>query len=137
VLDLKAKLDASGHYDEFEVDRVAAVEMNPKAKQGDLIAAVEPVADRLLKRFKAAQERLLSATEREDTRAAGGALDEMNALFLFKADMVSYQSVYSFLSQIFDYANTAVEKRFLFYKRLVPLLEFGREREGATYRRSR
>jgi type I restriction enzyme, R subunit len=51
--------------------------------------------------------------------------------------MVSYQSVYSFLSQIFDYANTAVEKRFLFYKRLVPLLEFGREREGATYRRSR
>jgi len=56
VYDLRAKLDGSGHYDDFEVDRVVAVEMNPKAKQGDLIAALEPVADRLLKRFKQAQE---------------------------------------------------------------------------------
>ena len=39
VYDLRAKLDGSGHYDDFEVDRVVAVEMNPKAKQGDLIAA--------------------------------------------------------------------------------------------------
>jgi type I restriction enzyme R subunit len=44
--------------------------------------------------------------------------------------MAAYQRAYSFLSQIFDYANTAVEKRFLFFKRLTPLLEFGREREG-------
>src|SRR5271154_2523996 len=36
----------------------------------------------------------------------------------------------SFLSQIFNYENTAIEKRFLFYRRLAPLLEFGREREG-------
>jgi hypothetical protein len=35
-----------------------------------------------------------------------------------------------FLSQMFDYANTAIEKRFIFYRRLLPLLEFGREREG-------
>ncbi|PZN95452.1 MAG: type I restriction endonuclease subunit R [Hyphomicrobiales bacterium] len=130
VLDLKAKLDASGHYDEFEVDRVATVEMNPKAKQGDLIAAIESVADRVLKRFKAAQERLQGARERDDTQVTSNAQDEVNALLLFRSDMVAYQSLYSFLSQIFDYANTAVEKRFLFYKRLVPLLEFGREREG-------
>jgi type I restriction enzyme R subunit len=38
--------------------------------------------------------------------------------------------MYSFLSQIFDYGNTAIEKRFMFYRRLIPLLEFGREREG-------
>ena len=38
--------------------------------------------------------------------------------------------MYAFLSQIFDYGNTAIEKRFIFYKRLLPLLEFGREREG-------
>jgi type I restriction enzyme R subunit len=38
--------------------------------------------------------------------------------------------MYSFLSQMFDYGNTAIEKRSIFYKRLVPLLEFGREREG-------
>ncbi|CAN7554241.1 type I restriction endonuclease subunit R [Neorhizobium tomejilense] len=130
VLDLKAKLDASGHYDEFEVDRVVAVETDPKARQGDLIAAIEPVADRLLKRFKGAQERLMRDTEHEEGIGAGNAKDELDALLLFRADMVAYQSAYSFLSQIFDYANTAVEKRFLFYKRLVPLLEFGRERDG-------
>lgn len=130
VLDLKAKLDASGHYDDFEVDRVATVEMNPLAKQGDLIAAIEPVADRLLKRFKAAQERLVSGRERNDGTAASNAQDEINALLLFKNDMAAYQRAYSFLSQIFDYASTSVEKRFLFFKRLMPLLEFGREREG-------
>ncbi|SIR62219.1 type I restriction endonuclease [Bosea sp. TND4EK4] len=130
VLDLKAKLDASGHYDEFEVDRVAAVEMDPKAKQGDLVAAIEPVADRLLRRYKAAQERLRAARDRDDAQGSNDAQDEVNALLLFRSDIVAYQSAYSFLSQIFDYANTGVEKRFIFYKRLVPLLEFGREREG-------
>lgn len=130
VLDLKGKLDGSGHYDEFEVERVAAVEMNPRAKQGDLIAAIEPVADRLLKRYKAAQERLRSARELSDREGTSDAQDEVNALILFKNDMAAYQRAYSFLSQIFDYGSSAIEKRFLFYKRLTPLLEFGRERDG-------
>ncbi|HEX7853740.1 MAG TPA: hypothetical protein VF503_08610 [Sphingobium sp.] len=124
------KLDGSGHYDDFEVERVAAVEMNPRAKQGDLIAAIEPVADRLLKRYKAGQERLRSARERADDVGASDAQDEINALVLFKNDMAAYQRAYSFLSQIFDYGSSTIEKRFLFYKRLTPLLEFGREREG-------
>lgn len=130
VYDLRAKLDASGHYDEFEVDRVVAVEMNPKAKQGDLIAALEPVADRLLKRFKQAQEKLRTARAKKDDKWVEEANGEINALILFKADMGAFQRMYSFLSQIFDYGNTAVEKRFMFYRRLIPLLEFGREREG-------
>jgi type I restriction enzyme R subunit len=37
--------------------------------------------------------------------------------------------LYAFLSQVFDYGNTDIEKRFIFYKRLIPLLEFGRERD--------
>ncbi|MEH2594949.1 type I restriction enzyme R subunit [Bradyrhizobium sp. AZCC 1577] len=130
VYDLRAKLDASGHYDEFEVDRVVAVEMNPKSKQGDLIAALEPVVDRLLKRFKRAQEKLRDATAKSDAKAAEEANGEINALVLFKADLGAFQRMYSFLSQIFDYGNTAIEKRFIFYRRLAPLLEFGREREG-------
>lgn len=130
VLDLKAKLDATGHYDEFEVNRVAAIEMNPQAKQGELIAAIEPVADRLLKQFKAAKAKHVAAQEDGQDTVAAEALDEINALLLFRNDMGAYLRLYSFLSQIFDYGSTAVEKRFLFYKRLIPLLEFGREREG-------
>lgn len=39
--------------------------------------------------------------------------------------------MYSLLAQIFDYdyGNTVIEKRFIFYKRLLLLLDFGRERE--------
>ncbi|WFU39011.1 type I restriction endonuclease [Bradyrhizobium sp. CB82] len=130
VYDLRAKLDASGYYDEFEVDRVVTVEMNPKAKQGDLIAALEPVVDRLLKRFKQAQEKLRAAQSKNDAKATEEANGDINALVLFKGDMSAFQRMYSFLSQIFDYGNTAIEKRFMFYRRLIPLLEFGREREG-------
>ena len=32
-LDLRMKLDAAGFYDEFEVNRVVEVELNPKSKQ--------------------------------------------------------------------------------------------------------
>lgn len=130
VFNLRAKLDASGHYDDYEVDRVVRVEMDPKSQQGDLVAALEPVADRLLKKFKNAQEGLQIALDKGDEKAIASARDEINSLVLFKGDMGAYQRLYSFLSQIFDYGNTAIEKRFIFFRRLVPLLEFGREREG-------
>lgn len=130
VFDLRAKLDAAGHYDDFEVERVAAVELNPRAKQGELVSALEPVVDRLLKRFKAAQEALQVAEAQSNAPAAQAAKAELDALVLFKADLGAYLRLYTFLSQIFNYESTAIEKRALFYKRLLPLLEFGRERES-------
>ncbi len=71
-----------------------------------------------------------AATAINDAKAADDAKDELNALILFKSDIGAFQRMYAFLSQIFDYGNTALEKRFLFFRRLLPLLEFGREREG-------
>lgn len=44
-------------------------------------------------------------------------------------NMGAFCRLYAFLSQIFDYGNTDIEKRFLFYKLLISLLEFGRERD--------
>ena len=130
IFDLRAKLDASGHYDTFEVERLVAVEMDPNATQGQLIAALEPVAQRLLVQFKEASDRFKGAQANNDKGIADSARDELNALNLFKNDMGAYVRLYTFLSQIFDYGSTDVEKRFMFYKRLVPLLQFGREREG-------
>ncbi|WCM93161.1 DEAD/DEAH box helicase family protein [Acidovorax sp. NCPPB 2350] len=129
VYDLRAKLDAAGHYDEFEVDRVAQVELDQNGTQKALDAAIAPVADRLLKRYKAAQLDKAAAEEKHDDNAAGAAKDQLDALLLFKNDIGAYVRLYAFLSQIFDYGNTGIEKRFLFYKRLIPLLEFGRERD--------
>ncbi len=134
IFDLRAKLDAAGHYDDFEVERVVQVELNPKATQAQLVAAIEPVADRLLKRFKAASEAFKAAADKLPGGELGpdgqAAKDELDALTLFKRDQGTFLRVYAFLSQMFDYGNTAVEKRAIFFKRLLPLLDFGREREG-------
>jgi type I restriction enzyme R subunit len=130
VYDLRAKLDATGCYDEYEVDRVAKVDLDPQGTQKQLDAAIAPVADRLLRRYKAAQQEKLAAEEKQDDKAALTSKDQLDALLLFKNDMGAYVRLYAFLSQIFDFGNTDIEKRFLFYKRLIPLLDFGRERDA-------
>jgi type I restriction enzyme R subunit len=130
VYDIRSKLDATGYYDDNEVDRVVGIEMNPKASQSQLSAALEPVADRLLKRFAAAKMALGAAKAKQDAKGEQAAQNEINALVLFKRDLGTFLRVYAFLSQIFDYGNTAIEKRAIFYKRLLPLLDFGRERQG-------
>ena len=130
VFNLRAKLDSAGHYDDFEVDRVVAVELNPNARQSELIAALEPVQDRMMRRYKTAVAELKAAKEKTDNAATKAVQDELDALILFKGDMGAYLRLYTFLSQIFDYGNTGIEKRAIFFKRLLPLLEFGREREG-------
>ena len=130
VFNLRAKLDAAGHYDDFEVDRVVAVELKPNARQAELANAVEPVVDRLQKHYKAAQEALKVATDRSNTDGIEAARDELNALLLFQSDMGTFLRIYTFLSQIFDYGNTEIEKRSIFYRQVLRLLVFGREREG-------
>ena len=129
VYDLRAQLDGMGYYDDFEVDRVVAIELDPQASQKELAAAIAPVADRLMKRFKALQAAIKAAVVVQDARAEKDARDEKNALELFKRNLGVFLRVYSFLSQIFDYGNTDIEKRSIFYRRLLPLLEFGRERD--------
>lgn len=130
VFDLRSKLDAAGHYDDFEVERVVAVELKPNAKQSELAAAVEPVVDRLHKKYKAALAALKTALETKNAKGAQDAKDERDALLLFQRDMSTFQRVYTYLSQIFDYGNTDIEKRSIFYKHVLRLLEFGRERDG-------
>ena len=130
IFGLRAKLDAAGHYDDHEVDRVVKVELDPNATQAQLISALEPVADRVVKTFNAAKQALTTAIASGNDQGASEARDHMAALNLFKSDMGAYLRLYAFLSQILDYGNTDVEKRAIFYRRLLPLLEFGREREG-------
>lgn len=132
IFDLRAKLDASGHYDNHEVERLVRVELDLAATQGQLISALEPVAQRLLVQYKAAFALWKAALADKNQKAADEAKDEVNVLLMFKSDMQAFVSLYTFLSQIFDYRSSEIEKRFLFYKRLIPLLEFGRERDGVN-----
>ncbi|MFY7941518.1 MAG: type I restriction endonuclease subunit R, partial [Burkholderiaceae bacterium] len=87
-------------------------------------------AYRLLQRYKAAQQEKAAADAAQNGQASQTAKDQLDALVLFKNDMGAYLRLYAFLSQIFDYGNTDIEKRFLFFKRLIPLLDFGRERDA-------
>jgi type I restriction enzyme R subunit len=129
VNELRAKLDAQALYDTFEVERVVVVALKgSQAKQSELDAALTPVAERLLDAFQRAKKAFVAAGD--DAKAAKKAKDEMDALVLFKGDIGAYVRLYGFLSQIFDYGNTDVEKRAIFFKLLHPLLTFGREREG-------
>jgi len=130
IFDLRQKLDASGHYDQFEIDRLVAVELAPTATQGQLIAAIEPIAQRMLTQFNHAKGRYKTATEAKDKTAASEAKEEMDVLLQVRGDMAVFIRIYAFLSQIFDYGSTEIEKRYMFYKRLTPLLQFGRERDG-------
>lgn len=129
IYDLRAKLDAMGYYDDFEVDKVVRIETSPTATQKELSAAIAPVADRLLKQFNAAKKQSIAAEMTQQGEAFNAAEDIMRALNLFKHDMSAFIRLYSFLSQIFNYGNTDIEKRFIFYKLLLPLLGFGLERE--------
>lgn len=130
VLDLRAKLDALGYYDDFEVDRVVRAELDPKTSHAMLSAAIEPVADRLLKAFRASRSAEAQAIAEGDANAAVAAKQEQDALIVFRSNMGAFLRLYAFLSQIFDYGSTAIEARSVFFRRLIPLLEFGREREG-------
>ena len=131
ILDLKTKLDAQGHYDEFEIDRVVKVlledALSDKVRQKHLFGAIEPVAQRLMMLHKEARLAFRHADEINDGETSKRAKEELDALTLFRSDMGTYGRFYTFLSQIFDYANTGFEKRAMFYKALLPLLEFERE----------
>lgn len=82
----------------------------------------------MLTRFKHAQQAVRAGTD--GSKASDAAKDEMEALLLFKRDLGSYVRAYEFLGQMFDYGNTEFEKLYLFARLLLPLLDYGREREG-------
>jgi type I restriction enzyme R subunit len=87
--------------------------------ESELVAAVEPVVDRPHRTYKAAQEALTVATEKNDKEAAKAAQDQLDALRLFQRDVAAFQRLYTYLSQIFDYGNTAVEKRAIFFGQVI------------------
>jgi len=90
IFDLKAKLDAAGHYDDFEIERVVSVELDPKAKQSDLQRALDPVATRIVEKFKTAQKTRRTAQEIRDEEAEKAAREIMDALEMFKRDMQTF-----------------------------------------------
>ncbi len=127
IFDLRAKLDSTGFYTEEQVNTVAAAVVKG-AKQSAVDAVLRPIAEELLQRYSRAQAVFRAyPPDRNQEQPAVDAKAEMDALQLFKKDMGSFVRAYGFLSQIFDYGNTAIEKRAIFFKLLQRLLTFGRD----------
>jgi len=129
IFDIKSRLDAAGLYDDNAVERVVKVELDPKSSHSELSSAIEPVANRILAKHKAAMDAIKLAVANGNSKAEKSARETREALELFKRNVGTYIRVYSFLAQIVDYGNTAVEKRYIFFKRLFPLLDFSRQRD--------
>jgi len=95
ILDLKTKLDAQGHYDEFKIDRVMKVLLednhSDKVRQKHLFGAFEPVAQRLMTLHKEARLAYSQAEEINDGEAVKHAKDELDALTLFRSDIGTYR----------------------------------------------
>jgi len=127
ILDLRVKLDAQCHYDNHEIDKVVGILLDKNSKQSQFQGAIVPIAQRLLNLYKQARQDFKQAKGINDSGAQKDARDELESLIMFRSDMNTYVRFYSYLSQIYEYKNTGLEKRAMFFKRLLPLMEFERE----------
>ncbi|WP_312261294.1 type I restriction endonuclease [Candidatus Igneacidithiobacillus taiwanensis] len=124
IFDLRTKLDAQGWYTEADIDAVARL-VYEGGKQSALDQVLVPIATRILQAYREAREERQRAAPNSEAEAQ--ARDRMESLILFKKDLGNYVRLYGFLSQIFDYGNTAIEKRAVFFRLLQRLLTFDRE----------
>ncbi|NPC98743.1 type I restriction endonuclease subunit R [Nocardioides sp. zg-DK7169] len=98
IYDLLAAINGEGLYDEATVKR--AVEGALAGDQAAMDAAVAPVA-------RDWQRRLAEAQSRED-------IEEASRLLNFAANVSNFLTAYSFMSQVHDFAEAALEKQHLF-----------------------
>ena len=112
VYNFRATLNATGCYDEPEVERVAVVELT-RPTESEIHPVRRSVADRLTRRFKAARERWLASPAVPQTRR-----DELRPRLHVPLPDLRLR-------------RRRARKRAIFYTRLLSLVESDREREGA------
>ena len=109
VYDLETKLGKQGIYSEQDVKNFIEAYRKPKARQQDIQAALSvPVS-----RFNG----LFTDAEDKDDK------EELDRLALFEKDLGTFCRFYDFLSQVVNYADTALEAKYLFFRHLGPLIK--------------
>lgn len=103
---LASKLDQANIYSWTDVERATREELD--GKNGKLHGAVSPAVHTF--------DTLMAAARTANDRA------EQERLVQFRADLDNYVHAYGFLSQIVDYDNPDLEKRYIFYRRLAAVL---------------
>ena len=120
IHDLQKKLDKSNIYRLTELDdylaafaKAAALERGEK-RQSLLMAVLNPIVDRYRAWAKKAAD--------ENDKA------EIQNVVIFRDDVSAFVRLYGFLSQIYDYSDTGLEKRYLMFTGLARLLKDNTDR---------
>ncbi len=108
IHDLRDKLDLAQIYTESEVDGLAASYVHGEGNNA-LNKWTTPARSRFRVQLKHAKET--------------GDTAEVEKLTLFRSDLAAYIRAYDFLSQIIDYGDPDLEKRALYYRLLVRLIQ--------------
>ena len=103
---MAAKLDESGLYDRSDVQ--AAAEEYVRGHNAKLSGVISKPATRFTQAKSAAEH--------------AGDTEELGRLAQFRSDLANYCKAYTFLSQIIDYGQPDLEKRYIFYKALGAVL---------------
>ncbi|EMI28470.1 type I restriction endonuclease subunit R [Rhodopirellula europaea] len=136
IWDLFDKLRAAGIFLWTEVNQFSEVFYVKSKSNAALSNVCYPARDRWQTRFKEAKQKFEShkelhqhAKKLDDATFIANtegdmneAKKEMDALGIFKADLISFSRYYEFMSQIVDYDSTDLEKLNLFALHLAPLL---------------
>jgi len=136
IWDLFEKLRASGIFLWTEVTQFSEVYFVKSKSNAAISNVCRPAVDRWQKRYQAARAEFEKNKNLFDhakklgdptfiANAEGEMKDtkkELDALGMFKADLVSFTRYYEFMSQIVDYASTDLEKLSLYARHLSPLL---------------
>ncbi|MEP3478652.1 MAG: DEAD/DEAH box helicase family protein [Fuerstiella sp.] len=136
IWDLFDKLRAAGIFQWTEVAQFSEVFYITSKSNAAISNVCKPAVDRWQKRFDHAKadfekhKKLFShaKTVGDPTFIANAEGDmkeakkELDALGLFKADLVSFCRYYEFMSQIVDYDSTDLERLSLYARHLAPLL---------------
>lgn len=104
IHDIQTKLDHSGIYEQHHVERAAKVFVEGLGRKGnnELSAALAEPKDRFWKKMDEARSKSNSP--------------EIERLYDFRKTVDAFVKTYGFLSQIYNYADTDLEKHYLFFK---------------------
>jgi type I restriction enzyme R subunit len=104
IHDIQTKLDHSGIYEQHHVERAARVFVEGRGRKGnnELSAALAEPKDRFWKKMD-------EAKETSDTPS-------IEKLYDFRSTVDAFVKTYAFLSQLYNYEDTDLEKHFLFFK---------------------
>jgi type I restriction enzyme R subunit len=104
IHDIQTKLDHSGIYEQHHVERAARVFVEGRGRKGnnELSAALAEPKDRFWKKMDEAKE----SSNNPD----------IEKLYDFRSTVDAFVKTYGFLSQLYNYQDTDLEKHFLFFK---------------------